>query len=403
MSGDPNGNPNNTTGGTTGSASNAPMVAPSGLMGGGVNGDLPLNVMPTPFIGKAVPLAFDCSDFRSDANGNLATAKSLVVEVLASNNTVACSFTSVSLPAQMLQSKAFDLGLLDVNCGNLPAGKYALRLRDPARSVPTSASLRRYLTDTSTTNIIYNNSNKRGMVMQKTATNWARSDVKMNVIADRNPKRAQGDGQSNMLALDPSQCDATNSPLVIHLNSDINRPEHLILSAPKDGVLFNILGQNSYPVANSPKRISWHRSLEYLYVVLPDANGQVNGIDQMFGNNTMGPDGRFALNGYEALGKYDGTTADGKTQVGPQDGLITRKDAIYERLRLWRDENSDGAAQPHELYTLEQAGVTVIDLHFDPSYYERDRYGNETKYKSVVQTRDGRIHLMFDLWFKYTE
>jgi hypothetical protein len=32
---------------------------------------------------------------------------------------------------------------------------------------------------------------------------------------------------------------------------------------------------------------------------------------------------------------------------------------------------------------------------------ERDKYGNQIRYKSVAQTQDGRLLTMFDLWFGY--
>jgi hypothetical protein len=45
--------------------------------------------------------------------------------------------------------------------------------------------------------------------------------------------------------------------------------------------------------------------------------------------------------------------------------------------------------------------VAVIDLHFDNRYKEQDQYGNQTLMKSVVQMEDGKMHLLFDLWFRY--
>ncbi len=35
------------------------------------------------------------------------------------------------------------------------------------------------------------------------------------------------------------------------------------------------------------------------FLVLPNSSGGVSGIDEMFGDNTRGPDGKFAANGYE--------------------------------------------------------------------------------------------------------
>ncbi len=401
--------PNITSTSSTSGRGPASVPSTTGMIGGGVTTGTPITNMPTPFEGRVMPLAFDCSDFRSDANSNLAMARSLVIELTDNKGTPVCAFEDASLRTTLIQTKQFDAGLLDVKCPSLKAGKYALRMRDPGKSIPTGKlggnDASDYLTDPRTTNLVYNSENPLGLVIEKKANgSWSRSDRYMIVITDRNPYTDEGDKLVNMAMLTSrAQCDAHQSPLVIHLTSEVGQKANLVLSPQTSGVMFDILGQNSYPTAHTPKKISWHKNLSYVFIVLPDANGQVKGINQLFGNNTMGPDGRFALNGYEALGKYDGKSSDGKATVGVADGYINRFDPIFSKLRIWRDENSDGTAQPGELYTMDQAGLMVIDLHYDPSFYERDRYGNETKYKSVVQTRDGKLHLMFDLWYAYLE
>lgn len=402
--------PNITTTSGNSDGSRGPASTPStGAVGGGVAPGAPIGNMPTPYTGNTMPIAFICSDFRSEANSNLAMATNIVVELTDNNGTPVCSFEDSNLRNTLVTTKKFDAALLDQKCPGLKPGKYALRFRDPAKAVPTGTiggkKASNYLIDPRTTNLIVSFENRLGLVIEKRAEgSWSRADRNVAVITDRNPYTDEGDRLVNMQLLTKrSECDVHQSPLVIHLTSNVSKKEKLILSPQERGVLFDILGENSYPAANTPKRISWHSNPAYVFVVLPDANGQVNGIDQLFGNNTKGPDGRFALNGYEALAKYDGKTADGKSSVGAADGYINKFDPVYTKLRIWRDSNSDGVAQPGELHTLADAGIMVIDLHFDPSYYERDRYGNETKYKSVVQTRDGRLHLMFDLWYAYLE
>ncbi|MNL32723.1 hypothetical protein D3C87_1545940 [compost metagenome] len=111
----------------------------------------------------------------------------------------------------------------------------------------------------------------------------------------------------------------------------------------------------------------------------------------MFGNNTRGPDGRYARHGYAALAKYD----------IDEDGYISNHDPVYSELRLWRDGNLDGIAQASELYSLDEKQIELIDLHFSNRFKETDAYGNKTLMKSVVKTTDGELHLMFDLWFRY--
>jgi hypothetical protein len=185
------------------------------------------------------------------------------------------------------------------------------------------------------------------------------------------------------------KCDTRKSPLIISLSSQARGVQ---LTAPLDGILFDILGQRSFPFPHAPKQISWLTEEDhgYYFITLPNRQGEVQGIDELFGDNTRGPDGRYAKNGYLALAKYDDN----------KDGLITIEDSIFADLRLWNDSNRDGNSDPRELFTMSEKSIMVIDLDYDESYVETDIYGNQTKMKSVVKTEDGELHLMFDLWFR---
>ncbi len=193
------------------------------------------------------------------------------------------------------------------------------------------------------------------------------------------------------------------SPLMVHFNSNIKKVEPLVFGSQKNGINFDILGLNSYPEAFVMKRISWYKSPQYYFITLPNSKGQVRGINELFGNNTYGPDRKFAADGYKALEKHDGMSADGKKRINAADGFITKADPIFNKLRLWNDKNHDGLAQAEELVTLESMSVEVIDLNADPNYKETDKYGNDTTLKSVVKTKDGRYHLLFDVWFNYKD
>ena len=193
-------------------------------------------------------------------------------------------------------------------------------------------------------------------------------------------------------------CDRRASPLVIHIQSDPNNPQPIALSSQDDGIDFPLLGaMNNF----GKVRISWFTNKDYGLLTLPDASGNVRTIDQLFGNATVGPDGRFAENGYEALSKYDGTTVDGHFRVAAADGQIDRRDPIFGRLRVWIDSNRDGISQPSELTKLSRAKIVFIDLKYSNDYAETDVYGNQTLMKSVVGLADGSLDLIFDLWFSY--
>jgi len=193
--------------------------------------------------------------------------------------------------------------------------------------------------------------------------------------------------------VNPSCLQREGSPLLVQLPDARYGQQPIVLSNPLQGIRFDILGLNSDPVAHAKKLISWltegSRETNY-FLVLPNDRGEVNGIDEMFGDNTLGPDGKFAANGYEALRKYE-------TMV---DGMIDRQDRVFSRLRLWHDLNGDGEAQGFELSTLEEKRVKAIDLDYDVNYQEVDAYGNKIKMKSVVVMEDDTLNLIFDIWFR---
>lgn len=205
-----------------------------------------------------------------------------------------------------------------------------------------------------------------------------------------------GTTQFQNATTDGEACDYSLSPLIIRLSEEDGGID---LTSPFEGKFFDILGLNSFPMAHTKKLISWFAHTADYFLVLPDSDGQVHGIDQLFGNNTFGPDGNFAADGYAALAKYDGRDFDGSFSSEARDSFINRKDPVFPLLALWRDDNLDAIAQPEELHSLDQMGVEEIDLNYDANFVETDRYGNQTRMKSVAKTRDGRLHLMYDLWF----
>lgn len=188
------------------------------------------------------------------------------------------------------------------------------------------------------------------------------------------------------------------SPLVVQIGE-----RSLRMQSPDRGVWFDILGSNA-PIPHAPVKISWpdKESLaDNYFLTLPKKSALVLGIDELFGNNTIGPEAArpFAENGFEALKKQDGLLPDGSFDVRAQDGFIDEKDPVFAQLRLWRDENANGIAEYNELIGLDALQIQRIDLHYDPKFSETDTYGNSIRTKSVVEMADGSLRLIFDLWF----
>lgn len=195
-----------------------------------------------------------------------------------------------------------------------------------------------------------------------------------------------------------AECDKYDgSPLVIDMRaySLLNTPFYL--SSPASGKLFNILGDNG---GNQKMRISWITDNRVMFLVLPN-NGAVNGINELFGDGTKGPDGFYADNGFKALAKYDAYKfSTKKVNEAARDGVIDKNDEIFSKLRLWYDQNLDAVADSGELVSLSEAGVKSIDLGYDTRFHVRDQHGNHIKFKSAVEMNDGKLRPIFDIWFK---
>lgn len=333
-----------------------------------------------------MPIQYICSNRRSEDSGtNLKTADSVVLTVTdAKTKQVVCTSDSASLKTKIMNEKKLDLSA----CQSLPDGDYIVVLKKAGTSATADARLN------PEGHLLFDAAAQRTLAVMKKGSEF-KAKISMYrgpyVLYDINDRSDAGH----------EECDYSASPLIVDMRPDVRVASSISLTSPLDGVMFDILGQRSFPLAHSLKRISWLRNTDYMFIVKPNAQGRVNGVDEMFGDNTRGPDGRYAANGFAALAKFDGADASGRRRLARPDGLIDSRDAVFSELRLWSDMNLDGKATPDELFTLDEMGVEAIDLVYDPSFKETDKYGNETKLKSAVRLKDHSLRLLFDLWFRY--
>ena len=127
------------------------------------------------------------------------------------------------------------------------------------------------------------------------------------------------------------------TPLIVDLNGDgVNT-----ISLEASQVFFDTIGDG---VA---RKTGWVDAHDAFLVQDVNANGLIEDVNELFGGS-----GRSA--GFKKLALLDSNN----------DGFITAQDEDFLTLLLWQDSNSDGISQVHELKSLNDWGLTSIDLAF---------------------------------------
>jgi hypothetical protein len=346
-----------------------------------------------------------CSDYGSATlNGNVVRATNYLTIVVTNKATNAqCAYNDTGLRDHLMGEQKLIIPNLKTMCPGFGVGEYSLQLRANGSSANLLAGEADPIAvrmggahpyEVTVTQDQYGN-----YVMAAAAS---MNGIKPSVLLGANQVGSDITVGSDAHGFD-EYCMHRASPLLVQIHPGSSYVNPIEFTPQSRGVKFDILGQKDSP-AHSQRNISWFTPATInnnFFIVLPDANGSVTGIDQMFGDNTSGPDGQLAANGYEALRKWDGRRADGSIDTDSRDGIIDARDPVFYKLRLWLDANADGIAQSYELSTLDQYEVVSISLNYDANYGESDKYGNQIKLKSTARTRDGNVHIMYDIWFKY--
>src|SRR6185369_7585821 len=131
----------------------------------------------------------------------------------------------------------------------------------------------------------------------------------------------------------------------------------LVLDLDGDGIEATAIDPNS-PIlfdhnADGIKTATgWIKPDDGIIVIDLNGNGTIDSGRELFGDNTLLPNGQLAANGFQAIAQYD-LDANGK---------IDSADAAYSELRIWQDANQDGISQAGELKTLSELGIASINV-----------------------------------------
>ena len=167
-------------------------------------------------------------------------------------------------------------------------------------------------------------------------------------------------------------CGAMYSPLMLFFDDSIPR---FSSRAP-----FHLEGRQSSVFWPEPEAHGYFLALDV------NNNGQFDDGTELFG-----ADRQFS-NGFEKLRPYD---VDGN-------GKIDARDPIFHRLRLWKDSTGKGQTLDRDVRTLQQMGVTEINLNYDLktpiSVGDRAELREKSNFTFVhgKSKKQGRI---VDVWF----
>lgn len=200
-----------------------------------------------------------------------------------------------------------------------------------------------------------------------------------------NPKVVKRDSSEWDGPGDGCGCDDYDSPLVFDLSPS---RRGVSLATPATD-LFDIDGDGTRD------RLPWLASADTpLLAFDANDNGVVDGIDELFGNQTRGPSGRReSKNGFDALAEHDAN----------RDGVIDRGDAVWSRLRLWFDRNGDGRTGRGELEPLAARAIRSIPVGYvsvNESLVTAGEVFGAIRQRGAAYTSDGVAIPVVDVWFR---
>ena len=180
-------------------------------------------------------------------------------------------------------------------------------------------------------------------------------------------------------------------------------------SGVDDGVVFDIFNQCDTGPCQKAVKTSWTKpGAQVAFLVLPDANGQVYNLHQLFGAASPQKFLRGTKLGGEYPDPYQGSGFQA-LQMYCTDGVLSKATcgAYWPQFRLWFNYAHDGVYdpwhKPNEIMTLDQFGLgsVAIDLNSYHETKDTDSNGNIKRFVSnkVTMANGNKVPEVYDVFF----
>lgn len=149
----------------------------------------------------------------------------------------------------------------------------------------------------------------------------------------------------------------------------------------------------------------WSRVAMDGLLVLPDQNGKISSVRELFGNEIIINDKKYS-NGFEALGALankDKNDCDKDNLLAMESETLFSDEELkkrylgpwdleaYEKLKVWIDYNRNGVVDPMELTGLAQLGIGAINT----CYYNAEKLAKDSEAQKDKDLFQGQIEDFF--------
>ncbi|HYD60843.1 MAG TPA: calcium-binding protein [Noviherbaspirillum sp.] len=171
--------------------------------------------------------------------------------------------------------------------------------------------------------------------------------------------------------------ETTTSPLILDLDGDgVETVSKTVgIHFDHDG---NRFAETTGWVDTDDGLLAWDRN----------GDGKIDRGAELFGNQTILPNGSKAANGFSALAVLDANS----------DGKITASDTSFAQLRVWKDTDGNAMVSDGELLSLNVAGVQSLNVAFSTQTHT-DAQGNQHLQVGQHTRTDGSTQALTDVWF----